>query len=267
MECRGDGVGGGRHEKRGTDHGATTQEVRQNVREGCEFAVASANDALDEAKTELSRLANDGAPTDATSVGAGLARNIATLVDARAAAVSDVKVARVASALRAEAAETSQRHAESAHEERTKRDDAHNALSDEVRRVEERCSAAVDAARNDAETALAAATLKYQSDAEQRANTSKKETAHAVKRCAAEAKQAADDAREATERVVLAAVAEARRAAERDAERLSREVRAVDARGAAAAAAAVDGCRQVAGESATHAVEAARSATVDDARR
>jgi uncharacterized Ntn-hydrolase superfamily protein len=53
---------------------------------------------------------------------------------------------------------------------------------------------------------------------------------------------------------VLAAVAEARRAAERDAERLSREVRAVDARGAAAAAAAVDGCRQVAGESATHAV-------------
>ncbi len=32
-------------------------------------------------------------------------------------------------------------------------------------------------------------------------------------------------------------------------------------------AAAVDGCRQVAGESATHAVEAARSATVDDARR
>ena len=83
--------------------------------------------------------------------------------------------------------------------------------------------------------ALAAATLKYQSDAEQRANTSKKETAHAVKRCAAEAKQAADDAREATERVVLAAVAEARRAAERDAERLSREVRAVDARGAAAA--------------------------------
>ena len=33
------------------------------------------------------------------------------------------------------------------------------------------------------------------------------------------------------------------------------------------AAAAVDGCRQVAGESATHAVEEARSATVDDARR
>ena len=90
------------------------------MREGCEFAaLASANDALDEAKTELSRLANDGAPTDATSVGAGLARNIATLVDARAAAVSDVKVARArASALRAEAAETSQRIAESAHEER-----------------------------------------------------------------------------------------------------------------------------------------------------
>ena len=41
-------MGGGRHEKRGTDHGATTQEVRQNVREGCEFAVASANDGLDE---------------------------------------------------------------------------------------------------------------------------------------------------------------------------------------------------------------------------
>ena len=139
-------MGGGRHEKRGTDHGATTQEVRQNVREGCEFAVASANDALDEAKTELSRLANDGAPSDATSVGAGLARNIATLVDARAAVVSDVKVARVASTLRAEAAETSQRISESASEERTKRDDAHNALSDEVRRVEERCSAAVEAA-------------------------------------------------------------------------------------------------------------------------
>ena len=91
MKCRGDGVEGGRRERRGTDHGATTQEVRQNVREGCEFAVASANDALDEAKTELSRLANDGAPSDATSVGAGLARNIATLVDARAAAVSDVE--------------------------------------------------------------------------------------------------------------------------------------------------------------------------------
>ena len=168
--------------KGGTDHGATTQEVRQNVREGCEFAVASANDALDEAKTELSRLANDGAPSDATSVGAGLARNIATLVDARAAAVSDAKVARVASALRAEAAETSQRISESAHEERTKRDDAHNALSDEVRRVEERCSAAVDAARNDAETALAAATLKYQSDAEQRAAAATKATTHAVRK-------------------------------------------------------------------------------------
>ena len=34
---------------------------------GCESAVASANDALDEAKTELSRLAKDGAPSDATS--------------------------------------------------------------------------------------------------------------------------------------------------------------------------------------------------------
>ena len=79
-------------------------------------------------------------------------------MDARAAAVSDTKVARLASTLRAEAAETSQRISESAHEERTKRDDAHNALSDEVRKVEERCSAAVDAARNDAETALAAAT-------------------------------------------------------------------------------------------------------------
>ena len=198
-------VRAGRKE-RGTDHGATTQEVRQNVREGCEFAVASANDALDEAKTELSRLANDGAPTDATSVGAGLARNIATLVDARAAAVSDVKVARVASALRTEAAETSQRHAESAHEERTKRDDAHNALSDEVRRLEERCSAAVEAARSDASKSLDAATQQYQSDAEQRASTSKKETAHAVRKCASEAKQAADDAREATERVVLACV-------------------------------------------------------------
>ena len=118
------------------------------------------------------------------AVGAGLARNIATLVDARAAAVSDVKVARVASALRTEAAETSQRISESAHEERTKRDDAHNALSDEVRRVEERCSAAVDAARNDAETALAAATLKYQSDAEQRAAAATKATTHAVRKCA-----------------------------------------------------------------------------------
>ena len=41
-ECRGDGVKIGRREsgaQRGTDHGATTQEVRQNVREGCEFAV------------------------------------------------------------------------------------------------------------------------------------------------------------------------------------------------------------------------------------
>ena len=75
--------------------GIVVRNVRQNVREGCEFAVASANDALDEAKTELSRLANDGAPSDATSVGAGLARNVATLVDARAAAVSDTKVARV----------------------------------------------------------------------------------------------------------------------------------------------------------------------------
>ena len=127
-------------------------------------------------------------------------------MDARAAAVSDVKVARVASALRTEAAETSQRISESAHEERTKRDDAHNALSDEVRRVEERCSAAVDAARSDASKALDAASQKYQSDAEQRASTSKKETTHAVRKCAAEAKQAADDAREATERVVLACV-------------------------------------------------------------
>ena len=151
--------------------------------------------------------------------------------------VSDAKVARVASTLRAEAAETSQRISESASEERTKRDDAHNALSDEVRSVERRCGADIEAARADASKALAAATQQYQSDAEQRASTSKKETAHAVRKCAAEAKQAADDAREATERVVLAAVAEARRAAERDAERLSREVRAVDARGAAAAVA------------------------------
>ena len=127
-------------------------------------------------------------------------------MDARAAAVSDVKVARVASALRAEAAETSQRHAESAHEERTKRDDAHNALSDEVRRVEERCSAAVEAARSDAATALAAATEKYQSDAEQRTAAATKATTHAVRKCAAEAKATADDAREATERVVLACV-------------------------------------------------------------
>ena len=182
-------------------------EVRQNVREGCEFAVASANDALDEAKTELSRLAN-GAPGDATSVGAGLSRNIAALVDARCASISEAKVARAATA-----------------------------LSEELRDVEGRCSSAVEAARADAATALETTTKKYEATTELQASTATKAMSQAVRKCAAEAKQAADDAREATERVVLAAVAEARRAAERDAERLSRELRAVDARGAAAAVA------------------------------
>ena len=209
-------------------------EVRQNVREGCEFAVASANDALDEARTELSRLANNGAPADATSVGAGLAKNVAALV----ASISEEQVERAASVLRSEAADASLRHAEAAADEKARRDDETSALGEAVQAVERRCATAIETATRTSEAAA------------------HKMTKHAVQRCATEAKAAADDTREATERVVLAAVSDARRAAELSATALSREIRAVDARGAAAAAAAVDGCRIVAGESAAHAVEA-----------
>ena len=114
-------AGGRRREKGDRPRGYHTG-VRQNVREG-RIRRRVGERCLDEAKTELSRLANDGAPSDATSVGAGLARNIATLVDARAAAVST-------SRWRAWPRRCGRRRRnvatppESAHEERTKRDDA-----------------------------------------------------------------------------------------------------------------------------------------------